>query len=349
MRAVHGPATSPRRSSAAAARPRPRSATARCSSSDSWNGPATSRCRSSPTATATSSTSTTATAPSRSATRRSSRSRRRPGSTPALRERILASAIRLAEASGYVNAGTVEFLVAPETDEFFFIECNPRIQVEHTVTEQVTGIDLVAAQFRIAAGATLADLGLGDQAAVGTPARLLGAGPRRGHRCRRDHRLQGAVRARRAGRCLWLRRVHAAAAVRPAARQGDRLVRHARRRRRRAPRPAGGRGVPHRWAADEPRPARGDPRPPRRRPRRCPDVAARRGARAVGTVGERRRARDAGPARPDERAGGHRRHPGAAAPASTSSRASRASRARWAASWSTSAPRWATGCSPATR
>ncbi|HEU4840332.1 MAG TPA: carboxyl transferase domain-containing protein, partial [Ilumatobacteraceae bacterium] len=92
-----------------------------------------------------------------------------PGLEPALRERILASAIRLAEASGYVNAGTVEFLVAPESAEFFFIECNPRIQVEHTVTEQVTGVDLVAAQFRIAAGATLAELGLGDQAAVGPP------------------------------------------------------------------------------------------------------------------------------------------------------------------------------------
>jgi pyruvate carboxylase len=44
-----------------------------------------------------------------------------------------------------VNAGTVEFLVSPERAEFFFIECNPRIQVEHTITEQVTGIDLVEA------------------------------------------------------------------------------------------------------------------------------------------------------------------------------------------------------------
>ena len=79
------------------------------------------------------------------------------------------SAVELARASGYVNAGTVEFLVVPERGEYFFIECNPRIQVEHTVTEQVTGIDLVAAQFRIAAGATLAELGLGDQTAVGPP------------------------------------------------------------------------------------------------------------------------------------------------------------------------------------
>ncbi len=87
----------------------------------------------------------------------------------ALRERILADAIKLASAAGYVNAGTVEFLVSPETGEHFFIEANPRIQVEHTVTEQVTGIDLVEAQFHIASGATLAALGLGDQRAVGAP------------------------------------------------------------------------------------------------------------------------------------------------------------------------------------
>ena len=92
-----------------------------------------------------------------------------PGLDPALRDRILADAVQLVAAAGYVNAGTVEFLVLPETGEHFFIECNARIQVEHTVTEQITGIDLVEAQFRIAAGATLASLGLGDQDAVGAP------------------------------------------------------------------------------------------------------------------------------------------------------------------------------------
>ena len=86
-----------------------------------------------------------------------------------LREQMLTDAITLVQAAAYVNAGTVEFLVSPETGEYFFIECNPRIQVEHTVTEQVTGIDLVEAQFHIAAGATLASLGLGDQHAVGAP------------------------------------------------------------------------------------------------------------------------------------------------------------------------------------
>ncbi|MHB8384424.1 MAG: ATP-binding protein, partial [Candidatus Binataceae bacterium] len=92
-----------------------------------------------------------------------------PGLEAALRRRILEDALRLARAAGYVNAGTVEFLVSPERGEHFFIECNPRIQVEHTVTEQVTGIDLVEAQFRIAAGETLKALGIADQAAVKAP------------------------------------------------------------------------------------------------------------------------------------------------------------------------------------
>jgi acetyl/propionyl-CoA carboxylase alpha subunit/acetyl-CoA carboxylase carboxyltransferase component len=89
-----------------------------------------------------------------------------PAVADELRARILGDAVALAEAATYVNAGTVEFLVSPEMGTHAFIECNPRIQVEHTVTEQVTGIDLVEAQFRIAGGATLADLGLASQAAV---------------------------------------------------------------------------------------------------------------------------------------------------------------------------------------
>ena len=92
-----------------------------------------------------------------------------PGLDANLRRRILEDAIRVARAAGYVNAGTVEFLVSPELGEYFFIECNPRIQVEHTVTEQITGIDLVEFQFRIAAGESLKALGIGDQAAVEAP------------------------------------------------------------------------------------------------------------------------------------------------------------------------------------
>jgi len=92
-----------------------------------------------------------------------------PGLDANLRRRILEDAIRLARAAGYVNAGTVEFLVSPERGEHFFIECNPRIQVEHTVTEQITGIDLVESQSRIAAGESLKALGIRDQAAVEAP------------------------------------------------------------------------------------------------------------------------------------------------------------------------------------
>ena len=92
-----------------------------------------------------------------------------PGLDDALRERILADAVKLARAAKYVNAGTVEFLVEPESGAHYFIECNPRIQVEHTVTEQVTGVDLVEAQFRIAAGDGLDALGLSDQQGIGAP------------------------------------------------------------------------------------------------------------------------------------------------------------------------------------
>ncbi|MGH1352527.1 MAG: pyruvate carboxylase [Methyloligellaceae bacterium] len=75
------------------------------------------------------------------------------------------SAIRLAKAAGYVNAGTAEFLMDVETSEFYFIEVNPRIQVEHTVTEEVTGIDIVKAQLLIAQGARI-----GDTSSSGVPA-----------------------------------------------------------------------------------------------------------------------------------------------------------------------------------
>jgi pyruvate carboxylase len=82
-----------------------------------------------------------------------------PGLDPALRERICDDAVRFARSIGYLNAGTVEFLL-DEHGRHVFIEMNPRIQVEHTVTEEVTDVDLVRAQFRVAAGETLADLGL---------------------------------------------------------------------------------------------------------------------------------------------------------------------------------------------
>ncbi|HEY7042956.1 MAG TPA: pyruvate carboxylase [Nocardioidaceae bacterium] len=76
-----------------------------------------------------------------------------------LRDRICADAVAFARTIGYLNAGTVEFLVSPD-GRHFFIEMNPRIQVEHTVTEEVTDVDLVQAQLRIASGESLTDLGL---------------------------------------------------------------------------------------------------------------------------------------------------------------------------------------------
>jgi pyruvate carboxylase len=69
---------------------------------------------------------------------------------PAIRAALAGAAVKLAKAAGYYNAGTVEFLVDADSGEWFFIEVNPRIQVEHTVTEMVTGIDLVRCQIQVA-------------------------------------------------------------------------------------------------------------------------------------------------------------------------------------------------------
>ncbi|TBN43867.1 pyruvate carboxylase [Paracoccus subflavus] len=80
-----------------------------------------------------------------------------PYLSDAQRAEVCELALRIGRAVGYQNAGTVEFLMDMDNQQFYFIEVNPRVQVEHTVTEEVTGIDIVQSQIRIAEGATLAE------------------------------------------------------------------------------------------------------------------------------------------------------------------------------------------------
>ncbi len=97
-----------------------------------------------------------------------------PGLAPVMRKRLTAAAVRMAKEVRYDNLGTFEFIVngdaSAKNDEagFAFIEANPRLQVEHTVTEEVTGIDLVKLQIQLAAGDTLAELGM-QQADIPKP------------------------------------------------------------------------------------------------------------------------------------------------------------------------------------
>ena len=91
-----------------------------------------------------------------------------PGLDPLLRERLLAAAVTLTAAVGYRGLCTVEFLVDEDSGDVVFMEANPRIQVEHTVTEAVTGLDLAQLQIRLAAGASLAELNL-EQSRIAPP------------------------------------------------------------------------------------------------------------------------------------------------------------------------------------
>jgi pyruvate carboxylase len=78
-----------------------------------------------------------------------------PYLTDSQRKEICDYGLKIAEETSYIGAGTIEFLMDADTNEFYFIEVNPRIQVEHTVTEEVTGIDIVKAQIRILEGAAI--------------------------------------------------------------------------------------------------------------------------------------------------------------------------------------------------
>ncbi len=185
------------------------------------------------------------------------------------------AALRIGHASHYCNAGTVEFLQDADTGAFYFIEVNPRIQVEHTVTECATGIDLVKSQLRIADGARIGDPDGGVPGQSDIHLRLLRAAVPRDHRgsaqqlrarLRPHDRLSQSGRIRRTDRCghrLHRRRDHAV--LRLAAGEGHHLGRHSGGvDRAHAPRAV---GIPHPRRGDEPAFPGPDRDPPALRPR----------------------------------------------------------------------------------
>ena len=148
------PKTSRRWCARSRARPNRHSATAAFTSRNFSSSRAISKCRCSPTRTATRSICSSANARSSGAIRRSSRNRRRRSSRRRCAPRWARSRCAQRKAVNYVSAGTIEFLADADRN-FYFLEMNTRIQVEHPVTELVTGIDLVRTQIEIAAGAKL--------------------------------------------------------------------------------------------------------------------------------------------------------------------------------------------------
>ena len=215
-RGGQAPRSSPASWKRRAAKRPPRSATTPSSWNASCAAPSTSKCRSWATGTATSCTSTSAIARCSAAIRKWSRSRPRRRSIRRSARALADAAVTLARAAGYVNAGTVEFLVDVDTGEWYFIEVNPRIQVEHTVTEMVTGIDLVRCQIQVAQGLDAARPG-DEPAAAGPRAALRlraavphhhrGPGQQLRPRLRQDPHLPLARRLRHpARRRLGLRR-----------------------------------------------------------------------------------------------------------------------------------------------
>ena len=150
-----------------------------------------------------------------------------PGSPPRLLAELSDAAVRIAQKVGYSGVGTVEFLVSDAGH--FFLEMNPRLQVEHGVTESLTGIDLVQLQIRIARGETLALLALREEG-FAIEARVCAEDPDAGLPAgSRPHRpLRSGARAARAHRHRRHRRQRGAGRLRFDDREGDRDRRHAR-------------------------------------------------------------------------------------------------------------------------
>ena len=163
-----------------------------------------------------------------------------PALAPALRARMGAAAVAAARAAGYRNAGTVEFLLEGDGDEarFYFLEMNTRLQVEHPVTEMVSGVDLVQAQLRVAGGEPLPWRQEDRCRSAGTPSSAAST-----------RRIRRRASCRRPGRLLLYREPHGPGIrvdsgvveggeipvlLRPDGRQADRA--RARRARRRSPR-----------------------------------------------------------------------------------------------------------------